>query len=289
MKVLILGSTGLLGQAVTREAERRDLTIVTAARAGARLPLDMADAGALTRALDDVRPDIVFNCAGLTDLKRCEDDPGLAYAINARPLSILAAWADADQRQLVHVSTDHYFPNGGATPHGETDRVQLINDYARSKYAGETFALTTDRALVLRTSIVGLRGWAQPTLAEWAIRAVLDRQPVSLFTDAFTSSIDVGRFARAAFDLVEASAHGLLNLAAAEVYSKASFVEEIAMQLGRPLDGCATASVTTQSPRRASSLGLDVTRAEALLGYRLPTLPEVVAAIVEQHRGRNAS
>lgn len=286
MKVLVIGSTGLLGQAVSTEVRSRAWSLVTAARSGADRTLDIADAGALDDCLEEVRPDLLFNCAALTDFIQCERDPGLAYRINARPLAAMAAWSQRTGGRLLHVSTDHFFVAGGATPHREDDQVQLVNEYARSKYAAEAFALTAPRALVFRTSIVGIRGWERQSLAEWAIQSVLDNAPVSLFTDAYTSSIDVGRFALAALDIALGPAAGLFNLAANEVYSKARFVQEIAHQMGRRLDNATLVPLTAQPPR-AGSLGLDVSRAQGLLEYSLPGLPAVVRAVLDEHGRRN--
>ncbi len=289
MKVFVIGSTGLLGQAVCSEVRSRGWPLVTAARSGADLSLDIGDAGALADRLEEVDPELVFNCAALTDFAECERDPGLAYRINARPLATMAAWSSQTNGRLVHVSTEHYFVAGGPRPHREDDEVVLINEYARSKYAGEAFALTARRALVFRTSIVGIRGWERASLAEWAIRSVLDNASISLFTDAYTSSIDVGGFARAAIDIALGPASGLINLAAREVYSKAQFVQEIAAQMGRRLDNAALISLTEQTPPRAGSLGLDVSMAQSLLDYPLRTLPEVVRAVLDEHGKRNGA
>lgn len=288
MKVLVIGSTGLLGQAVSTEVRSRGWPLVTAARSGTDLTLDIGDAVALDACLAEVLPDLLFNCAALTDFIQCERDPGLAYRINARPLASMATWSQRTGGRLLHVSTDHYFVVGGATPHREDDQVQLVNEYARSKYAAEAFALTASRALVFRTSIVGIRGWQRLSLAEWAIRSVLDSAPVGLFADAYTSSIDVGGFARAAIDIALGPAKGLFNLAASEVYSKAQFVQEIANQMGRRLDNAKLIPLSDGHPPRAGSLGLDVSRAQGLLKYPLPGLPDVVRAVLDEHGRRNA-
>lgn len=288
MKTLLLGSTGLLGQAVVRDARRRGVELRDAARRGARIEVDIADDTALRALLDAEKPDLVVNCAALVDMDLCERDPALAWRVNARPLAFLAEWSRASGGKLVHVSTDHYFTGGDAAAHDEEAPVSLANEYARSKFAGEAFALTAENALVLRTSIVGIRGWDQPTFAEWAIDTVESDRPVTLFSDAWSSSIDVAAFARAAFDMVEAGASGLYNLAACEVYTKEQFVREIARQCGRNLTGAKTGSVRTLSTPRAHCLGLDVRRAEAVLGYRLPHLAEVVASFLQQYKEKSS-
>jgi dTDP-4-dehydrorhamnose reductase len=288
MKTLLLGSTGLLGQAVAQEARRRGAELREAARRGAPIQVDIADDAALCALLDAERPDLVVNCAALVDIDLCERDPALAWRVNARPLAFLAAWSKATGGRLLHISTDQYFTEGCTLAHDEMAPVSLVNEYARSKFAGEALALTAANALVLRTSIVGARGWEQPTFAEWAIDTVENDRPVTLFSDAWSSSIDVTAFVRAAFDMVEAGASGLYNLAAHEVYTKEQFVREIARQRGLSLTAAKTGSVRMLSTPRAHCLGLDVRRAEAVLGYPLPNLAEVVASLLQQYKEKSS-
>lgn len=286
MAMLVLGATGLLGQAIVAEGRERGHNVRTAARKRADITLDIADPEALPAILDVERPRLIVNCAALVDVAACERDPGLAYRINAAPLAYLAQWCRGAGAKLVHVSTDHFFAGEGSTAHDENAPVTLLNQYAATKYAAERFALLSPSALVLRTSIVGIRGWEQPSFAEWAIDAVLEDCAMTLFADAFTSSIDVGAFARAALDLAESGASGLLNLAAREVYSKESFIRQVAAELGSTLTNASVGSVGTLSPPRPKSLGLDVARAQALLDWPLPDLKQVVRAIIAAYRSK---
>jgi len=70
----------------------------------------------------------------------------------------------------VHVSTDHYYTASNNIYHSEEDEVAPMNEYATSKLAGENLALTSPQALVLRTNIIGKRGWKnRPNFAEWVV------------------------------------------------------------------------------------------------------------------------
>lgn len=289
VKVLLLGCTGLLGQAVGREAIARGYTLLAAARRNAPILCDIGDDGALAKVLDTHRPDLVVNCAALADIEACEKDRDLAWRINARPLALLSEWSRNSGGRLIHISTDHYFIESGAGLHDENAIVHFVNEYARTKFAGEAFALTAPRALVLRTNIVGMRGWERLTFAEWAIDVALNDRPATLFSDVYVSSIDVGALARAIFDLEARKASGLLNVAAGEVFSKDAFVRELSKQFDRPLTVARTELSGARSVGRANSLGLDVRRAEAVLNYKLPSLRQVVAAIVKQYRETTAA
>lgn len=288
MKTLVLGSTGLLGQAVAEEARRRGHLLGEAARRNAPIALDIADEEALCKTLEAEKPDLVFNCAALSEIDACERAPLDTWNMNARPLAFLAAWARESGGKLIHVSTDQYFTEGGKQPHDETAPVSFVNEYARTKFAGEGFALTAAGALVLRTSIVGIRGWEKPTLAEWAIGVAENDLAATLFSDAWSSSIDVASFARAAFDMAEVGASGLYNLAASEIYTKEDFVREIARQLGHTLTAATSGSVQGQATTRAHCLGLDVRRAEQILKYKLPGLSEVVACVLHKYNEKSS-
>jgi dTDP-4-dehydrorhamnose reductase len=288
MKVLVLGSTGLLGQAIGQELLARGYELRGAARRNAPVTVDVTDDAMLAAIIDAEKPSMIVNCAALADIDACEMDADLAWRTNARPLTRLAEWSRATGGSLIHVSTDHYFVDRGPYGHDEQAPVTLVNEYARSKFAGEAIALTAPQALVLRTNIVGIRGWKQPTFAEWAIDVVINDRPATLFADVYASSIDVRAFASAVIDLKMAGATGLFNLAAGEIFSKEDFIRELARQLGYNVTAAHSGSNIKHATRRANSLGLDVSRAEAILGYRMPSLEKVTASVVRQYQELSA-
>lgn len=282
---LIFGATGLLGQALMREAKRRGVASTGAARRAADIVCDVTDPMAVAAAFEAVAPDVVINAVALVDLERCEADPGLAYTVNARPAALLAEQCRQHGARLMHISTDHYWRGDGAQVHDETAPVRLLNEYARSKYAGEAFAASAPDALVVRTNIAGFRRWpGRPTFAEWCLDVIERDAPVTLFDDFYTSTIDAPACAVALLDLVERGARGLINVAAREVTSKAAFIDSLAAAAGHRLTRATRGSVAALATPRADSLGLDVTRAEAILDRRLPDTAAVVRALCQQYR-----
>jgi dTDP-4-dehydrorhamnose reductase len=281
---LVIGATGLLGQAVMGEARKREWRCLGAARSGADHNVDITDPVQLESLVRAAAPATVVNCAAITNLDACERAPALAYAVNARAPALLAELSIELGIELVQISSDHFFTGDGSVPHDEKAGVRLLNEYARTKYAGETFALTCSTALVVRTNIVGLRGWrARPTFVEWALEILKDAHPITLYEDFFTSSIHSRACARAILDLAASGARGLINVASSQVASKRAFVEALALTAGIQAN-IRAGSVKDLAPRRAESLGLDVARAERLLGRRLPDLRQTVQAVLEEYR-----
>jgi len=283
MRILILGGTGLLGRALCAEAKRRGHVPLSAARANADYILDLGEEDALEALLEKAKPDMVVNAAALVDLAACEADPVRADHINARPAQVLAYWSEATAKPFTHISTDHFFDGDGDAKHDEQAAVVLCNAYARSKYAGEQYALTAPLALIARTSIAGFhpdgRGFAN-----WALEALQNRKPLTLFDDFYGSIIDTPTFSVALFDLIAQNQTGLINLASRDVSSKKDFILELAKAADITVDWAKTGSVSALVPRRARALGLDVKRAEQMLGYDLPGRTAVCASLVSQWR-----
>lgn len=285
-KHLVVGASGTLGQTLMAELQRRGHEPLAASRNSPDCPMDLRECHQTGALLDRMRPTVIWNAAAIVGLTACEDDPGLAYQVNARGVAVLAEAAARTGARLVQVSTDHFFVGDGDASHAEDAPVRLLNEYARTKFAGERFALNLPGALVLRTNITGFRQLpAEPTFVEWVLRAIEEDAPVRLFTDFYTSTLDAASFARAACDLVDTGTAGLFNLASSEVCNKKRFVQNMAARLGKTLSRASDGSVSELQPTRANSLGLDVSKAEAKLGYGLPDLNTVVDNLVSEYRG----
>jgi len=289
MRVLIFGATGMLGQALLPEAAARGLGIVTAGRGAADITCDMANGTAVGDAVRASHADVVLNAAAWTDVSACETDPTLAYAVNARAVAFMADACRETGARIVQISTDQFYAGDGDLAHTEDARVTwMASEYARTKFAGEGYALAAPGGLVLRTNITGLRGLAgSPTFIEWAFRTAEAGERFRLFDDYFTSTIDTGAFAKACLDLTEARAEGLLNVASREVSSKRDFVVAAVTALLGEMPDHDVASVRALGVARADSAGLNVGRAEQALGYELPGLDAVVTSLVDAWKKRS--
>ena len=278
----MLGDGGLAGTAIVEAARSRGLAVVGAARSSPDVRVDVGDAAALARLLETLRPAMIVNTVAVVSVAECEAAPDRAWRVNARPASIIAEHAAAAGARVVHVSTDHFYAGDGPRAHAEGEPVRLLNEYARSKYAAEAFALTHADTLVLRTNMVGLRSATGGSFGEWALDVIAHDRTATLFTDQYVSLLDVWSFAEALLDLAASPARGLVNLASSQVFSKAAFVARLAQALDRRLTQATLGSVGVQAVRRPDSLGLDVSRAEGLLGRSLPGLDAVVQALRER-------
>lgn len=291
--LLLIGSTGTLGLALRQAAQARGLEVRGAARRGAEFAVDVTDANATMAFIRSQRPSLVVNCAAMTSLDACENDPAAARRINAEAPGVLATAASEIAAQFIHISTDHFFSGDGFRLHDEVAPVRLVNEYARSKHAGETAALAVPGTLAIRTNFTGWRGWPEPTFLEWAVGAIERNEPMTGFSDFVTSTIDSDSLAAAILDLTGQRASGLFNVASREPADKATFLRRLAVALGFPNRQIRDGSVRGLKTPRAESLALDIRKAEAALARALPNLDQVISALVssrgEAKRGQSRS
>ena len=280
MKVLILGGMGLLGEALMQRCQALGHTAIAASRCSKAMPLDIADRRRLAAALSDVQPDMVINCAAVASIDACEADPGQAYVVNAAPLADLAQLSRGGRFKLIHVSTDHFFTGGGQARHDEEAPVTLVNEYARSKFVSEKFALLADTALVLRTAFVGRSSGHDRGFAEQVNGALRKGEKLTLFEDAYTSLLHRSDVAASTLRLIERDARGVYNVASSDVFSKADLIRAFARKLGLPLNA-QPGSVTSLKIPRAESLGLTARKVEALLGRRMPGLEDTINLLAD--------
>jgi dTDP-4-dehydrorhamnose reductase len=155
MRILLTGRDGQVGFELARK-----LAPLGELMAFDRAGLDLADPDALVAACRLVRPALIVNAAAYTAVDRAEAEPKTALAVNGRAPGILAEESRRLGALLVHYSTDYVFDGKKKAPYVETDPVAPLNEYGRSKLAGErAIAASGCKHLVLRTSwVYGPRG-----------------------------------------------------------------------------------------------------------------------------------
>ena len=285
MRILVIGSTGMLGKCVMTEGKKIGLNVVGASRSMSDFNIDVRDEQALNYLFEKVRPDVVINAAAIVNLAFCEKNIFDAYMTNARSVSFLSCLCRKYQSYFIQISTDHYYTGDTRKKHKEEEEVILLNEYARTKYAGECFAAAYDNSLCIRTNIVGRRGKkGEPTFIEWLVDSLQSKRKITVFDDFYTSSMHTKQLVKVIFDFLLKRPTGIINVSSSDVFSKKVFIEKVATALGFHETEFIVGSVhSLAGVERGNSLGLDVNQVEQYLGYSMPNLKAVVECIVNDY------
>lgn len=226
MRVLVLGASGMLGNAmVLKLAGNPTLEVFGTVRSASALKyFDAETAGrlitgvevenydVLTSTLARVRPDVVINCVGLVKQLGDAKDPLVALPINAMLPHRLVRLCALGNARLVHISTDCVF-NGKRGMYLETDESNAEDLYGRSKYIGEVSA---PNAITLRTSIIGHELDSHHSLVDWFLSQT---GSVNGFSRAIFSGLPTDELARviSEFVLPRPEMSGLFHVASAPI------------------------------------------------------------------------
>lgn len=150
MKILITGANGQLGNEIRElapEYPQFDFRYTDIAE------LDITNAAEVDAYFGLHRPEAIINCAAYTAVDKAETDAETAFLVNATAAGNLARAAHANGCFVVHVSTDYVYDGRNYRPYTETDAVNPVSVYGKSKLAGEDQVLQSGaRAIVIRTS-----------------------------------------------------------------------------------------------------------------------------------------
>src|SRR3954469_12492930 len=145
MRCLVLGGTGMLGQAVVAAARGRGWAALGLSRPQA----DVTERASLLGWAESFRPEVVVNCAAYTKVDAAETERERAFAVNGEGAGHAAALAERAGARLVHVSTDYVFDGRASEPYREDAPTAPLSVYGQSKLEGERRALACDRSVVV--------------------------------------------------------------------------------------------------------------------------------------------
>ncbi len=177
MKVFVTGVAGQLGHDVMNELAKRgyegigsdlapEYSGVQDGSAVTGMPyvsLDITDAEAVARVLNEVHPDVVVHCAAWTavDLAEDEDKIDKVRAINAGGTANIAKVCKELDAKMVYISTDYVFDGQGTEPwEPDCKDYKPMNVYGQTKLEGElAVSSTLDKYFIVRIAwVFGLNG-----------------------------------------------------------------------------------------------------------------------------------
>ena len=280
--VLVLGASGMLGNAMLRVFAQSDIySVLGSARSVTVLPrlpselreqvicgVDVENNDSLMRLFAQSRPDIVINCIGLVKQLAEADAPLAAIPINALLPHRLAQLCDVAGARLIHISTDCVFA-GTRGMYREQDVPDAQDLYGRSKYLGE---VVYPHTVTLRTSIIGHELSSALGLVSWFLG---QQGPVKGFTRAIFSGLPTTELARVVRDFV-VPAHNLRGLyhVSAEPINKFELLKLVAAAYGKAI-------TITPDEKLAIDRSLDSSRFRKITGYQPPAWPELVRRMHE--------
>lgn len=282
MRVLILGVSGMLGNAMLRVLARSSgLEVQGTARspevrrffeadlAQRIIPgIDIENHDTLVRLFAEARPHVVVNCVGLIKQHKEADDPLLALPLNAMLPHRLAKLCELAGARLIQIGTDCIF-SGSKGNYRETDPCDATDLYGQSKYLGE---VAYPHTITLRTSLIGHELASHYALVDWFLA---QQGQVKGYRRAIFSGLPTVEFAHLLRDVIlpRPELSGVYHVAA-EPISKHDLLKLVAETYGKTIEIVPDDSVVIDR-------SLNAERFHAATSYVAPAWPELVRRMHE--------
>ncbi|MGE5563264.1 MAG: dTDP-4-dehydrorhamnose reductase family protein [Bacillota bacterium] len=282
MKILVLGVTGMLGNAlfrllaqskgidvagVARSADARNL-FAAALRDRVHGGFDAHNPESIAELFAAHQPDVVINCVGIVKQLSAAAQVLEAVPINSLLPHRIARLCKVGKARLVHISTDCVF-TGRSGMYREADAPDATDLYGLSKLWGE---VDGPNAITLRTSIIGPELRSGHGLLNWFLS---QEGSVKGYQRAIFSGLPTVELSRVIRDFVlpRPDMHGLYHVAASPI-SKLELLKLFAAEYGRQVKIVPDAAL-------AIDRSLDGSRFREATGYVAPPWPLLVAEMRE--------
>ena len=269
--VAILGGWGMLGSDLAVACQDRGFEL----RVFDLPEFDILDPKQVEHAIDAA--DAVINCAAYTNVDGAESEKELAHRVNGDAVGQLGRLAAERGKWVLHFSTDFVFDGELDRPYVETDPPNPINEYGRSKLAGELLLQLSDCS----HCIVRLE-WTYGSHGNNFVKKIVARARASgqlkVVSDQVGSPTATTEVADVACRLLEQRTEGLFHFANSGYASRFEVAQFITAELSLKAEVTPCASSDYPAPaRRPLNSRFDCTKIQALLGEPIKSWQEAMA------------
>lgn len=222
LKIWITGAAGQIGQAINQILDPLDYEVINTDRD----ELDVSDVQAVLDFGGVNHPDVIINCAGMTDFDECQENRKKAFLVNAigaRNLSLVAAKLSA---KIIQLSTDDVFDGKKQQAYSEFDLTNPLSIYGQSKLAGENYVREfTSKHFILRSTWVYGEG---DNFVNDCLKKMKQQEVVVAPIDQFGSPTSAAELAKFILYLINTTKYGTYHATCQGVCSRYQLALKIA-------------------------------------------------------------
>jgi len=231
-RLLITGAFGQLGRACLERFEHDYEVLAT----GRHLPqdnfrfrvqpLDITDVKAVERTIETFNPDIVLNLAAMTNVDLCERSPKKAKLVNTEAVKQLQA---VFQGHLIQLSTDYVF-DGRNGPYSETDSLNPLNIYGRTKAEADTWLLNQGKKVtILRANVIfDVTQGTHASFVKWVLDSLSAGKQIQVVEDQVNNPTWTVALTEVIEAIIQQGQTGIFHYGGKELLSRYAFALRIA-------------------------------------------------------------
>lgn len=294
-RILITGANGLLGQKLVLLFSRtKGIEVLATGRGPAKitvhnvsyLDIELTNRSEVLASILKAAPTHIIHAAALADVNLCEKEKEHCWKNNVVSSEIIIEAATELSAYLLYVSTDFVFDGNGG-PYKETDSPNPINFYGNSKQAVEQLLLQSelDYSIVRTVLVYGIgEQITKSNIVTWTKSKLENGEPIRVVNDQWRSPTLVEDLANGCKLMLDQEVKGIFHIAGKEYITPYDIAIRTAIVFGldNSLISPTNASEFKEVAKRPLKTGLDISKAQKLLGYEPVTLEQGLKIVKEQ-------
>lgn len=285
MKVLILGSDGMIGHKIAQSlnddcelilSSRKSISLDTIGVKRGKILLHDLITDNLDSMLKKIFPDLIINCAGITTRRGVKDNIQNTRLLNSDIPHKLDSWANLNSKKLIHFSTDCVF-SGSRGNYLDNDISDANDTYGKTKAAGEVNSFNT---LTIRCSMIGRELYNFTELFEWLVKN--KNKNIDGYSKVFYSGITTVRMGKIISKIIKEDINltGIYNISSIPI-SKFDLLHKLSNAFGLNVD-------ITENKNIKSNKVLNSKKFAEITGIKIPDWDDLISEFVEDC-GKNKS
>ncbi len=266
MKILLLGSRGLLGSAIFDVLKKNNEEVF----APNHSECDVTNLLQLEDFFEHTKPDVVINATGYTAVDKAEadsEDAKKCFALNAEAPRFITECAKKHNAKMVHISTDYVFDGTQPTPYLEASEPRPLSVYGKAKCEGEKAVSAYENSIIARTAWPF--GPGGMNFVDTMLELSINNQTLRVVNDQTGSPTYTLDFAMVLYEAVKNNTKGVLHIVNSGEATWYELAREIFEILGVPqhVEPISTKEFARPAPRPAYSV-LQNTKIPALRSWK---------------------
>jgi dTDP-4-dehydrorhamnose reductase len=284
MKILILGSSGLLGNKIYFFLKKRGLNIID--NGIKKRKLELTNFNSLKIILKK-RPDLIINCAAATNVERCEKFSKETSKINfqlANNIFLLKKKLNLNF-SIIFFSTDQVY--NSKKPSKENSKLAIYNKYSYQKLKAEK-VYAKNKSIIFRTNFFGKGINKKKSFSDWVYNNFKSNKKFFLFKDIIFNPVRIDTLCNIIYNIInkkKLNNNGIYNIGSKGHISKSNFSIFFAKKLkifNNKAIVCNSSKIL--KIKRPKNMSMDVKKFEKNFDIKLPKIKNEIINEIKNYK-----
>jgi dTDP-4-dehydrorhamnose reductase len=288
-RLLVIGGTGFLGSQIMKNWSSSfncTGTYFSGSKEPNLLYLDATNLDETEKIIAKIKPTVIFNCAGLTDVDKCQLEPELSKKLNIDIPKNLALISEKCGIKFLHLSTDNYVARQNKRI-SESDLIDTINIYGFHKKSAEEEILAVNKdSIVIRCNFFGVGARKRPSFLNWILELVEFSSRIRGVSDVYFTPIGIQTLINISQKLMQENYSGIINISSDERISKYEFILKVLKSIDKldyKVEQVALSELQLMAPRPLD-MSLSNLKVKQLLKIELPSIDHMLKEELSGYR-----